>query len=137
MRRLENKVAPVMNAGRGIGQERVKRVLLAAMLVLGLTLMGSVVSHALMLERQEGSFWLFMQAMVQSSLDSSREAVIDDQSGRFLIRGSQADFLTIAQRKNWAFIDQLGALTTFQAEGQKFAVDCHQYTRYFVVCKKL
>lgn len=135
--RLENKVAPVMNAGRGIGQEKGKRVLLAAMLVLGLTFIWSVVSYAVMLERQEGSFWLFMRAAFQSSIDSSREAMIDDQSGRFLIRGTQADFLRIAQRKNWVFVDQMGALTNFQAEGRKFAVDCHQYTRYFIVCKQL
>ena len=135
--RLENRVTPPSNVGNGIGQKRGKRVLLAAMLVLGLTLVWSVASYAAMLERQEGSFWSFMQAVVQTSFGSSREAVIDDQSGRFLIRGSQADFLEIAQRKNWTFVDQMGASTTFQAGGQKFAVDCHQYTRYFVVCKKL
>ena len=105
--------------------------------MLGLGGIWAAVSYAAMLERQEGSFWLFMRAIVQSSLDSGREAVIGDQSGRFLIRGSQADFLRIAQRKSWTFVDQMGALSTFQAEGQKFAVDCHQYTRYFVVCKKL
>jgi hypothetical protein len=99
--------------------------------------MWSVVSYAAMLERQEGSFWLFMQAVAQTLFDSSREVVIADQSGRFLIRGSQNDFLKIAQRKNWTFVNQMGALTTFRSEGREFAVDCHQYTRYFIVCKNL
>ncbi len=114
-----------------------KRGLLAALLVPVTGGIWAVVSYALMLEQQEGSFWLFMRAAAQTLLDSSRESPIADQSGRFLIRGSQADFLRIAQRKNWTFVDQMGALTTFQANDQKFAVDCHQYTRYFVVCKKL
>ena len=114
-----------------------KRFLLVAAALLGLSFIWSVVAYAAMLERQEGSFWLFMRAIVQSSLDSSREAVVADQSGRFLIRGTQDDFLKIAQRKNWTFVDQMGALTTFRAEGQKIAVDCHQYTRYFMVCKQL
>ena len=135
--RLENKVAPIANAGRGSDQGKVKRLLLAAILVLGTTFIFSLVSYAVMLERQEGRFWLFMRAAVQTSFDSSREAMIADQSGRFLIRGSQADVLRIAQGKNWTFVDQMGALTNFQAEGQRFAVDCHQYTRYFIVCKKL
>lgn len=115
----------------------VKRFLLVVTAMLGPTLIWSVVSYAAILERQEGSFWLFVRAMVQSSLDSSREAVIADQSGRFVIRGTQDDFLRIAQRKNWIFVNQMGALTNFRAEGLKLAVDCHQYTRYFVVCKKL
>ncbi len=135
--RLESRVTPTMNVGSGISQKKVKRVLLAVMLVLGLTLVWSVVSYAVMLERQEGSFWLFMRAAVQTSFGSSREAVIDDQSGRFLIRGSQADFFAITQRKNWTVVNQMGALINFRAEGNEFAIDCHQYTRYFIVCKKL
>ena len=135
--RLENKVSPITNASNGIGKERGKRILLAAMLILGLTLVWSTVAYAAMLERQEGSFWSFMRAALQTSFDSSREAVIDDQSGRFLIRGSQADFLQIAQRKNWTVVNQLGALINFRAEGKEFAVACRQYSGYFIVCNKL
>ena len=114
-----------------------KRFLLVVTVMLGLTLNWSVVSYAAMLERQESSFWLFVRAMVQSSLDSRREAVIADQSGRFLIRGTQDDFLRIVQRKNRIFVNQMSALTTFCAEGLELTVYCHQHTCYFVVCKKL
>ena len=135
--RLESNIAPIANVGSGFSKKKGKRVLLAAMPVLGLALVWSIVSYAVMLERQEGSFWSFMRAALQTSFDSSREAVIDDQSGRFLIRGSQADFLQIAQRKNWTVVNQLGALINFRAEDKEFAVACRQYSGYFIVCNKL
>ena len=116
---------------------KMKRVLLAATLVFGLIGLSAIVSYALMLERQESSFWLFMRAVVEASLDSSGEALIGDQSGRFLVRGTQTDFFKIASRKGWRFADQMGASITFQDQTREFAVDCHQYTSHFIVCKKI